>query len=151
MKNLKLTLRKNVTNEEFKWVKHEVKKGEEVFLHPDFARNVKNDSGIVFSFNGAEPYFELPTIALEINHDEKLYGIFMTEKGSDYASLYCKELPFDHMGLLDKIQSNRLIPVTTKQPVSKKKLIENQVLRINVKSEEIIYETIQIGDIEPLF
>lgn len=106
-------------------------------------------NGIACCSNDRDSFFELPTTALSIKHEEKEYGIFMTESAMGYQLFYCKEFPIDHMDLFIKTQSNiHLVDSSKSKPKYKP---ENQILKVMIKNGRVAYELCQLEDAAPLF
>lgn len=149
MKNFQLTLAKDILKKDHKWLARDFKKGEQVYLFTGSTYGCIGKNGIACCSNDRDSFFELPTIALSIKHEEKEYGIFMTESAMGYQLLYCKEFPIDHMDLLTKTQSNiHLVDSSKSKPKYK---TENQILKVMIKNGRVAYELCQLEDVAPLF
>ena len=149
MKNLQLTLAKDVLKKDHKWLNRDFKKNEQVYLFTGSTYGCIGKNGLAFTTDGELPFFELPATALSIKHEDKEFGIFMTEQGMGYQLFYCKEFPIDHMDLLTKTQSNvHLVNSKNSKPEYK---TENQILKVIIKNGKIIYEMGRLEDVAPLF
>lgn len=153
MKNLKLSLNKNVNKKDYQWLERDFKKGETVYLFIDCTYHFIGDHGLICSTDGKRPFFEIPATALQASYEGKNYSIFMTEDGPLHSAFYCKEAPIAHMDLLTKIQSNHhLVPSVKENRIKENSpLDETPVLKIIIDSKQINYELIQVKDIAPLF
>ncbi len=149
MKNIQLTLAKDIFKKDYKWLDHDFKKGEPINLHNGSNYGCISKNGIACGTDDIDCFFELPATALSIRYEGKEFGIFMTEQGMGYQLFYCKEFPIDHMDLLTKTQSNiHLIDSKKSKPDYKS---ENKILKVMIKNEEVAYELGQLEDIAPLF
>lgn len=149
MNNLKLTLARDVLKKDHRWLDRDYKKGEQLYLFTGATYGCIGKKGLAFTKTGELPFFELPATALSIKHNNKDFGIFMTEQGMGYQLLYCKELPIDHMELLTKTQSNvHLVDPKKNKPKYKS---ENQILKVYVNGPYIHCIDGQLEDVEPLF
>ena len=149
MKNIQLTLAKDIFKKDYKWLNRDFKKGEPVNLHNGSNYGCISKNGIACGTDDIDCFFELPATALSIMHKGKEFGIFMTERGMGYQLFYCKEFPIDHMDLLANTQSNiHLIDSKKSKPDYK---TENQILKVIIKNGNVVYELGQLEDVAPLF
>lgn len=153
MKTLQLTLSKNITQKEYQWLKRDFEKGDIVILFTGSTLNCIGENGVICSLDGKMPIFELPATALQVSYLDKEFSVFMTEIGSRYSALYCKQAPIAHMNLLTKIQSNHhLVPSIKEKSLSKNsQLDETPILKVIITPKEISQEIIRVQDIAPLF
>lgn len=149
MKKFEMTLSADVLKKDHKWLDRDLKKGEVVYMFYGNTNGCISEKGIACTSGKATEFFELPATKLAIKHNEKDFGIFMTEQGMGYQLLFCKEMPIDHMELLTKTQSNvHLVDVTKKKPAYKP---ENKILKLLVNSTGVTCTEGQLEDVEPLF
>lgn len=149
MKNFQLTLAKDVLKKDHKWLKRDFKKGEQVYLFTGSTYGCIGKNGLACTLDGQLPFFELPATALAIKHEDKEFGIFMTEQGMGYQLFYCKEFPIDHMALLTKTQSNvHLVDSKISRPKYKS---ENQILKVIIERGVVVIKNGQLEDVAPLF
>lgn len=149
MKKIHLTLAKDVLKKDYKWLKRDFKKGEQVYLFTGSTYGCIGKNGLPCTLDDQLPFIELPETALSIKHENKEFGIFMTEQGMGYQLFYCKEFPIDHMDLLTKTQSNiHLVDSKKTKPEYK---IENQILKVMIKNGKVVCEMGQLEDVAPLF
>jgi hypothetical protein len=149
MKNLKLTLSKDLLIMDHKWLPCDFNKGEQVYLCTTSSYGCIGKNGVICSTQDLDCFFELPTTALWLKHENKAFGIFMTEQGMGYQLFYCKELPINHSELLTKSQSNvHLIDSNQGKPVYK---TDNQILKVMIMHGRVFYEIAQHEDVAPLF
>jgi len=140
---LRLKLSKDVLKKDFKYLNRDFKKGELVYLHTGETFGCIGKNGLACTLDGNLPFFELPAGVLSIEYEGKEYGIFMTEEGSNYSELYGKELPFDHIGLLTKIQNGASFNENIKN--------DNLVLKVSIINSVVSLNLIRIEEIKPLF
>jgi len=149
MKNIQLTLAKDIFKKDYRWLDRDFKKGEHVNLHNGSNYGCISKNGIACGTDENDCFFELPVTALSITHEGKEFGIFMTEQKMGHQLFYCKEFPIDHMDLLTKTQSNvHLIDSKMSKPDYK---TENQILKVMIKNGKVEYELGQLEDVAPLF
>jgi hypothetical protein len=149
MKNLKLTIIKDILKKDYKWLSRDFKSGEQVYLYTGSTHGCISKNGLACTLDEGDSFFELPTTVLGLKYEDKEFGIFMTEQNLGYQLFYCKELPIDHMDLLTKTQSNvHLIDSKKSKPDYK---TENQILKVKIKNGKIEYELSQLEDVVPLF
>lgn len=148
---MRLTLIKDVLKKDYKWLKQDFKKGEVLYLFTGETYGCIGENGIACSLDGNLPFFELPTTVLSVKHDEIEYGIFMAEQNENNNIFYCKEFPIDHLNLLKQVQANRHLLEHNKAIIQPEYKIENRILKVSIKQEQIIIETSQLEDIKPLF
>ena len=149
MKNIQLTLSKDLLKRDYKWLNRDFKKGEQVYLLMESTDGCIGKNGITCGTNDIDCFFELPTTALSLKHENKVFGIFMTEQGMGYELFYCKEFPIDPMELLTKTQSNvHFVDSNKGKPVYK---TENQILKVMIKNGKTSNEIAQLEDVGPLF
>jgi hypothetical protein len=149
MKNFQLTLVKDVLKKEYKWLDRDFKKGEQVHLFSGSTYGCIGKNGIACGTDDIDCFFELPVTALAIKHENKEFGIFMTESAAGYQLFFCKEFPIDHMDLLTKTQSNvHLVDSKKSKPEYK---TENQILKVMIKNGNVAYNIAQLEDVAPLF
>ncbi len=149
MKNMQLTLSKNLLKRDYKWLYRDFKKGEQLYLLMGSTEGCVGKNGITCCTNDNASFVELPITTLTIQHENKEFGIFMTELGKGYQLFYCKEFPFDSMELLTKMQSNvHLLDSKKPKPVYK---MENQIFKVNIKNGKITYKMGHLEDVAPLF
>ncbi len=132
MKNLKLTLSKDLFNRDYQWLNRDFKKGEQVYLCNASSYGCITKNGVVCATQDVDCFFEIPTTALTIQHENKAFGIFMTELGKGYQLFYCKEFPINYMEMLAKTQSNVHF-----LDLNKSKLVyktENQILKVMINA-----------------
>jgi hypothetical protein len=149
MIKFEMTLSTDILRTKYKWLKRNFKKGEKVYLLIGNNPGCISDKGIACLSSKSTEFFELPTTKLAIKHNNKEFGIFMTEKGMGYQLLYCKELPIDYMELLTKTQSNVHLLDRNKQKPEYK--VENKILKVLIKESNVSIIEGQLEDIEPLF
>ncbi|MBK6836107.1 MAG: hypothetical protein IPG89_18275 [Bacteroidetes bacterium] len=149
MKNIKLTLNKDVLKKEHHWLKRDFKKGEEFIMYLGYTHGCISKTGIACSTTGKLPFFELPTNQLSFTYEGKEFGIFMKERGWNYRTYYCKEFPMDPIELLTKIQSNAAS--VESKPITSEQYKENEILKVHVEDGEVTYEGIKLEEITPLF
>jgi hypothetical protein len=149
MKNIQLTLSKDFLKRDYKWLNRDFKKGEQVYLCTTSTYGCIGKNGITCGTNDIDCFFELPTTALSLKHENKVFGIFMTEQGMGYELFYCKEFPIDPMELLTNMQSNVHLEDSNQGKLVYK--TENQILKVMIKNGKIAYEIAQLEEIAPLF
>ena len=149
MKNFQLTIAKDILKKDHKWLARDFKKGEQVTLFTGATYGCIGKNGIACCTDDKHVFFELPETTLSIKHENKEFGIFMTERGMGYRTFYCKEFPIDHMALLTKTQSNvHLVDSKISKPKYKS---ENQILKVIIERGEVVFENGQLEDVAPLF
>lgn len=151
MKNLQLTLTKDILKKEYRWLARDFKKGEHIYLCTNQIKKGVEKNVLTCSMDGRIPFFELPIDAICIEHKDKKYGIFLTEKGMSYTNFYAKELPLDHEDLLSRIQKNVHLLKENKNKERPGYKIENEILKVTILNNEIINEVGHMEDINPLF
>lgn len=149
MKNLKLTLTRDVLKKDHHWLKRDFKKGEEFIMYIGYTHGCIGKKGIACTITGKLPFFELPATSLSITYEGKEFGLFMKERGWNYRTYYCKEFPMDPLEILTKIQSN-VESVSSKQITSEQNK-ENEILKVHVEHGEVTYERIKLEEITRLF
>lgn len=149
MKNIQLTLARDIFKKDFKWLDRDFKKGEQVKLQNGSTYGCISKNGIACGTDENDCFFELPATALSLRHEGKDFGIFMTEQRMGHQLFYCKEFPINHMDLFTKTQSNaHLIDSKKSKPDYK---TENQILKVIIKNGNVVYELGQLEDVAPLF
>jgi hypothetical protein len=151
MKNIQLTLSKDLLKTDYQWLNRDLKKGEQVYLctTSTYTYGCIGKNGVTCGNNDIDCFFKLPTTAITLKHENKVFGIFMTEQGMGYQLFYCKEFPINHNELLTKTQSNvHLIDSNKGKPVYK---TENQILKVMIKNGKASNEIAQLEDVAPLF
>lgn len=149
MKNIQLTLAKDIFKKDYKWLDRDFKKGEPINLYNGSTYGCISKNGIACGTDEMDCFFELPVTAISIWHKGKEFGIFMTEQRIGQQQFYCKEFPIDHMDLLTKTQSNiHMIDSKKNKPDYK---TENQILKVIIKNGNAVCELGQLEDVAPLF
>jgi hypothetical protein len=149
MKNIQLTLAKDIFKKDYRWLDRDFKNGEHFNFHNGSTYGCISKNGIACGTDENDCFFELPATALSINHEGKEFGIFMTEQSMGHQLFYCKEFPIDHMDLLNKTQSNvHLIDLKKSKPDYK---AEKQILKVMIKNGMAVCELGQLEDVAPLF
>ena len=149
MNRITLTLVKDVFKKDYRWLPHDFKKDEMVYMISRNTHEWLGENGIVCTTEESKYFFELPATTLALRYYDKDYGIFMTEQGMGYELLYLKELPFDCLELLTKTQSNtRLVQGNAEYPVYKS---ESKILKLLINANAISIKEGQLEDVEPLF
>jgi hypothetical protein len=138
MKNLQFKLSKDALKKDFKWLNRDFKKDEIVYLYIQSKVGLIGKNGVICTVDGNLPYFVLPAGVLSIEHQGKVYNIFMTEYNKNYIELYAKQGPFDHMALLTTIQNN-------------KPLDDNLILKAHIINSSVLLLLIPLHEIKPLF
>jgi hypothetical protein len=149
MKKVKLTLTKDILKKDYKWLSRDFKSGEQVYLYTGSTYGCISKNGLACKLDGGDSFFELPTTVLALKHEEKEFGIFMTEQSMGYQLFYCKEFPMDTMELLTKIQST--IESAEEKPMTKEQRKENEVLKVRVEYKQVTYKIKQLQSITKLF
>ena len=151
MKNLQLTLTKDVLKKDHRWLARDFKKGEHTYLCRNQTIKGVEKNVMTCSMDGRLPFFDLPIDAICIEHKDKNYGIFLTEKGISYTKYYAKELPLDQEDLLSRIQKNVHLLEENKNKERPGYKIENEILKVTILKNEIINEVGHMEEINPLF
>lgn len=139
MIKLEVKLACDVLKKEYKWLNRDYFKNEVLYIKTSPNYNCVGKNGVFCSIDGNEPFFELPMIALKMEHVGQDFGIFITERGKGYSKIFCKEMPLDRMEILDKIQ--KVVDVSE----------NDKVLKITITETDFRLETIRMKEIEPLF
>ncbi len=149
MKNLELSLTKEAQKKDYKWLIRDFKQGEQVYLFMGSTYGCVSNNGLACTVDGNESFFELPINVLSVKHEGVEYGIFMTEKKSGNAVVYCKALPFNRTDLLSKIQLNAHLTNSAVAAPSHKP--ENKIIKVIIEAGKVKYENGQLEDVTPLF
>jgi hypothetical protein len=73
MKNIQLTLSKDLLKRDYKWLNRDFKKGEQVYLLMERTDGCIGKNGITCGTNNIDCFFELPTTALWLKHENKVF------------------------------------------------------------------------------
>ncbi len=139
MIKLEVKLADDVLKKEYKWLKRDFLRNEVMYINTSPNYSCVGKNGVFCSVDGNEPFFELPMIALKMEHLGQEFGIFITERGVGYSKIFCKEMPLDRMEILDTIQ--KIVEVSENE----------KVLKITVTETDFHLESICMNELEPLF
>ena len=88
MKNIQLTLAKDIFKKDYKWLDRDFKKVELVNLHYGSTHGCIGKNGIACGTDDMDYFFEMPATAFSIMYEGKEFGIFMTEQRMEHQQFY---------------------------------------------------------------